>query len=400
MEHLARPASSECADGSCASVRRPGFSMRGAFDVPIHAVSRYAAPTTPIVAANGSISLASKGEPMTSPKQPDQRPPARTSPDSAKSSTTWQSQIDESGSFDRRPTSFRQSLSGEAQSPFQPQPDRYHLYVSLACPWAHRTLLTRKLKGLEHVISVDVVDTFLAEGGWTLSGKEPGATGDRVNGFKSLREAYLQTDPEYSGGVTVPVLWDKSTKQIVNNESSEIIRQFNAEFQALAKHPEIDLYPEAHRERIDELNQWIYSDINNGVYQCGFARTQQAYDKAVGQLFAALDRVEHILSRSRFLTGDRFTEADIRLFPTLVRFDLVYNTHFKCNVRRILDYPNLWGYTRDMYAIPGVSDTIDVDHIKRHYYRSHDTINPFRIIPAGPDIDFTEKQDRAARFGS
>lgn len=317
---------------------------------------------------------------------------------SRKSSTTWQSQIDERGAFERQATSFHQSVSSEEGAPFPPERGRYHLYVSLACPWAHRTLLTRKLKGLDAVISVDVVDTFLAEGGWTLKGTEAGATGDRVNGFQALREAYIRSEPEYSGSVTVPVLWDRKTSQIVNNESAKIIRQFNSQFQSLATHAEVDLYPEPQRERIDELNDWIYSDINNGVYRCGFARTQEAYDEAATQLFAALDRVEAILVESRFLTGSSLTEADVRLFPTLVRFDLVYNTHFKCNVRRIIDYPNLWAYTRDIYSMRGVAETIDISHIKDHYYRSHDSINPFRIVPAGPDIDFTEPQDRAVRF--
>lgn len=311
--------------------------------------------------------------------------------------TTWQTQIDKAGEFQRRPTTFHSEIT-EA-GPFAPEPDRYHLYVSLACPWAHRTLLTRALKGLAHVISVDVVDTLLGEEGWTLSGQEPGATGDRVNGFKRLREAYEASDAQYSGSVTVPVLWDKRTNQIVNNESSEIIRHFNSGFQALAKHPEVDLYPPHLRDHIDELNTWVYSDVNNGVYRCGFARSQQAYDRAATALFTALDRLEVLLGKSRYLTGSTLTEADIRLFPTLVRFDLAYHTHFKCNLRRLIDYPNLWAFTRDVYSLPGVADTTNPTHIKHHYYRSHTNINPFQIVPVGQEVDFGAPHDRAERFG-
>jgi glutathionyl-hydroquinone reductase len=319
-------------------------------------------------------------------------------PDTLVKTTTWQAQIDKGGEFQRRATTFRSTISSEDGNAFNPDANRYHLYVSMACPWAHRTLLTRLLKGLQDVITVDVVDTLLGEQGWTLSGKEPGATGDRINGFRILREAYQASNPNYSGSVTVPVLWDKKTKQIVNNESSEIIRQFNGAFQMLAKHPDVDLYPGDLRARIDELNAWIYSDVNNGVYRCGFARSQDAYDRAAGALFSAMDRLESLLAKSRFLTGSTLTEADIRLFPTLVRFDLVYHTHFKCNLRRLSDYPNLWGFTRDIYSVPGVADTVDVTHIKHHYYHSHTHINPYGIVPVGQQVDFLAPNDRASRF--
>ncbi len=312
--------------------------------------------------------------------------------------TTWQSQIDKGGEFQRRPTTFRNAVTDDASGTFVVEPNRYHLYVSMACPWAHRTLITRVLKGLQDVITVDVVDTLLAEQGWTFGGQEPGATGDRVNGFRILREAYQASAAGYAGAVTVPVLWDKQTKQIVNNESSEIIRQFNGAFQALAKHPEVDLYPAHLQTQIDEVNTWVYSDVNNGVYRCGFARSQEAYERAATALFAALDRLEVLLSKSRFLTGNTLTEADIRLFPTLVRFDLVYHTHFKCNLRRLSDYPNLWGFTRDIFGLPGVADTVNVTHIKHHYFRSHTSINPYRIVPIGQEVDFLAPNDRAVRF--
>lgn len=318
--------------------------------------------------------------------------------DSPASSTSWQSQISDDGEFRRRPTKFRDSVRADGSTRYAPEVGRYHLYVSYACPWAHRTLITRKLKGLEDTISFDVVDTYLKAGGWTLKGHEAGATGDRVNNFNALREVYEATEPHFDGPVTVPVLWDKKTRSIVNNESSEIIRMFNSEFQDMAKHRQLDLYPERLRERIDALNDWVYHGINNGVYQCGFARSQKAYDRAAKRLFECLDRAEDLLNRSRFLTGPDLTEADVRLFPTLLRFDLVYLTHFKCNLRRLVDYPNLWGFTRDVYALPGVAETVNVEHIKKHYYCSHESINPFHIIPIGPDIDFSAPHDRKTRF--
>ncbi|HEY6725062.1 MAG TPA: glutathione S-transferase family protein [Polyangiaceae bacterium] len=312
---------------------------------------------------------------------------------------TWQNQIGDDGEFRRRPTKFRGAVRHDGSTPYAPEAGRYHLYVSYACPWAHRTLITRMLKGLDHVISFDVVDTYLEAGGWTLRGHEAGATGDRVNHFHALREVYQASQPDFEGSVTVPVLWDIKTRSIVNNESSEIIRQMNSEFQALARHPELDLYPERLRSEIDAINDWVYHGINNGVYQCGFARSQAAYDRAATRLFDSLDRAEALLAKARFLTGPELTEADVRLFPTLLRFDLVYHTHFKCNLRRIVDYPNLWGFVRDVYALPGVSETVNVEHIKKHYYCSHESINPFQIIPIGPDLDLRAPHDRATRFG-
>ena len=314
------------------------------------------------------------------------------------SGNTWDREIDESGAFVRRPTSFHSKIEAADGAGFPPEPGRYHLYVSYACPWAHRTLIARKLKGLEEALSFDVVDPILPLTGWSFERSAPGATGDRVNQFRALREVYLASEPGYEGRITVPVLWDKKSGRIVNNESAEILRMLNAEFQELAAHPETDLYPEPLRERIDALNDWIYPQINNGVYRCGFARTQRAYSQAFRELFDALDRAEAILAGSRYLAGEQLTEADVRLFTTLVRFDAVYVTHFKCNLRRIVDYPNLWAYTRDIHQLPGVSDTVNMEHIKRHYYESHRQINPLGIVPDGPTLDFEAPHDRA-RFG-
>jgi len=314
--------------------------------------------------------------------------------DTAPVRNTWNRQIDDSGEFIRKETVFRSWIKGDGSSDFSPEAGRYHLYVSLACPWAHRTLIYRKLKGLEHVISVDVVDPILPGQGWTFERSSPGATGDTVNGLDILRQAYQLASPGYDGVVTVPVLWDKAQKTIVNNESSEIIRMFNSEFQDLANNPELDLYPEDLRDSIDEINSWVYDEINNGVYRAGFAQTQTAYHSAVSRLFAALDRAEAILARSRYLCGDTLSEADIRLFATLVRFDAVYVAHFKCNIRRIIDYPNLWGFTRDIYQIPGVAETVNMEHIKRHYFESHRHINPFGIVPDGPKLDFMRPHGR------
>jgi putative glutathione S-transferase len=307
---------------------------------------------------------------------------------SSAAGNTWVSQISDDGEYQRRPTSFRSEIRADGSTEFAPAAGRYHLYVSLACPWAHRTLIYRKLKGLEEAISVNVVDPFLPAEGWTFEQNVPGATGDSVNHLHLLREVYGKAAADYDGSITVPVLWDKELNTIVNNESSEIIRMLNSEFQAIAKNPEVDFYPEPLRERIDELNEWIYPEINNGVYQSGFARKQAAYSRAVKRLFSALDRVEGILAESRYLTGDSLTEADIRLFTTLIRFDAVYVTHFKCNIHRIIDYPNLWGYTRDVYQTPGISDTVNMEHIKRHYFESHLQVNPFGIVPEGPELDF------------
>jgi len=316
-------------------------------------------------------------------------------PDSDKpAGNTWNRQIDDSGEFVRKDTAFRSWIRVDGSTGFAPAAGRYHLYVSLACPWAHRTLIVRKLKGLEHAISVDVVDPLLTGQGWTFAQSAVAATGDTINRFERLRQVYEVASPGYDGVVTVPVLWDKRSNTIVNNESSEIIRLFNSEFQALARKPGLDLYPEPLRSAIDECNRWIYDDINNGVYRAGFARTQLAYRKAVKSVFAALDRVEAVLAKTRYLCGDTFTEADIRLFVTLMRFDAVYVTHFKCNIRRVVDYPNVWGYTRDIYQMPGIAETVNMEHIKRHYFESHRHINPCGIVPEGPLLDFDTPHGR------
>ena len=311
------------------------------------------------------------------------------------SGNTWEREVDDDGEFVRIPTTFRSWIKADGSTEYTPESDRYHLYVSYACPWAHRTLIYRKLKGLEQAISYDVVDPFLPSSGWTFETSVPGATGDSINNFHLLREVYRDTCPDFDGVITVPVLYDKHKAAIVCNESADIIRMFNAEFQDLAAHPEIDLYPEALRARINELNDWIYPEINNGVYRSGFARKQTAYSNAVKRLFTALDRVESILAETRYLCGDQLTEADIRLFTTLVRFDAVYVTHFKCNIRRLVDYPNLWAYTRDIYQLPGVAETVNMEHIKRHYFESHRHINPYGIVPDGPELDFSAPHGRA-----
>jgi len=278
---------------------------------------------------------------------------------------TWESEVSDDGEFVRHQTDFREQIRADGSTPFKPAADRYHLYVSYACPWAHRTLITRKLKGLGDIISYDVVSPLLPRTGWSFETSFPASTGDTLNQFQILRDVYLTSNPQFVGAVTVPVLWDKKSNCIVNNESAEIIRIFNSEFQEFATNPDIDLYPESKRVQIDELNDWIYSDINNGVYRCGFAKSQLAYSKAFTTLFNSLDRVEGILANSRYLTGDELTEADVRLFTTLVRFDSVYVTHFKTNLRRIVDYPNLWGFTRDVYQLPGIAETVNMAHIKR-----------------------------------
>ena len=282
----------------------------------------------------------------------------------------------------------------DGSTEFKPAVGRYHLYVSYACPWAHRTLITRKLKGLEDIISFDVVDPLLPRTGWSFDTSFSGSSGDSVNGLPILRDVYLTSNPHFNGAVTVPVLWDKESSRIVNNESAEIIRMLNSEFQEFATNPGIDLYPESKRGQIDELNDWIYPNINNGVYRCGFAKTQQAYSKAFTTLFDSLDRLEKILASSRYLTGNDLTEADVRLFTTLVRFDSVYVTHFKTNLRRIVDYPNIWGFTRDVYQLPGVAETVNMAHIKSHYFESHTHINPFGIVPDGPLLNFDDPHGR------
>ncbi len=308
---------------------------------------------------------------------------------------TWEKEVSDNGAFVRHPTSFHSKCSADRRAEFPAASNRYHLYVSYACPWAHRTLIVRKLKGLDKTITVDVVDPILPRSGWSFNKEIHGATGDRVNDFKDLRDVYSTSNPDYEGAITVPVFWDKNGSRIVNNESSEIIRFLNSEFQEFAEHPDVDLYPEELREQIDELNEWIYASINNGVYRCGFAKSQAAYSGAFKRLFEALDRAEDTLSRQRFLTGNRLTEADVRLFTTLLRFDPVYVTHFKTNKYRVVDYPALWGFVRDVFQMPGVAETVNMEHIKRHYFESHRHINPSGIVPDGPELDFCEPQNRA-----
>jgi len=307
---------------------------------------------------------------------------------------TWESEVSNDGEFVRHQTSFRDQIQANGSTAFEPATGRYHLYVSYACPWAHRTLVTRKLKGLDEAISFNVVSPLLPNTGWSFETSYSGSTGDTVNGHDSLRDVYRTSNPDFEGAITVPVLWDKASNRIVNNESAEIIRMFNSEFQDFATNPRLDLYPEDKRTQIDELNDWIYPSINNGVYRCGFATKQPAYSHAFSELFDALDRVEGILADSRYLTGDELTEADVRLFTTLVRFDSVYVTHFKTNLRRIIDYPNIWGYTRDIYQLPGIAETVDMAHIKSHYFESHTHINPFGIVPDGPLLNFDEPHCR------
>ena len=296
------------------------------------------------------------------------------------------------GRFVRATTSFRDNVTADGSSGFRAEPGRYHLYVSHACPWAHRTMILRALRGLEDVISVSVVDPFMGDGGWHFS-DGPGCIPDAVNGTHYLREVYKLAQDDYTGRVSVPVLWDKTEKTIVNNESAEIIRMLNSAFNAWSD-GEPDYYPAALRDEIDAINEPIYEHINNGVYKTGFARSQEAYEAAFDALFATLDALEARLDAQRYLAGACITEADWRLFPTLVRFDAVYVGHFKCNRRRIEDYPNLSNYLRELYQYPGVADTVNMAHIKGHYYGSHVSVNPTRIVPKGPVLDFTRPHDR------
>ena len=302
------------------------------------------------------------------------------------------------GRFVRKDSQFRNwiTVDGSAgpsgEGGFKAEPGRYHLYVSLACPWAHRTLIFRALKGLENTISVSIVHWFMGDQGWTFT-PEDGSTPDTVNGAAFLHEVYTTADPDYSGRVSVPALWDKEARTIVSNESSEIIRMFNSAFDGVGALPG-DYYPEALRPEIDEINDRIYGTVNNGVYRSGFATAQDAYEEAVVPLFETLDWLEDRLGSQRYLTGSAVTEADWRLFPTLVRFDPVYFGHFKCNLRRIADYPSLSGYVRDLYQHPGIAETVDFLHIKNHYYGSHEKVNPTRIVPMGPDVDYTTPHDR------
>ncbi|HEV2555778.1 MAG TPA: glutathione S-transferase family protein [Bosea sp. (in: a-proteobacteria)] len=302
----------------------------------------------------------------------------------------WYDTAKSGGRFQRQDSAFRHWVTADGspgpsgEGGFTAEPGRYHLYVSLACPWAHRALIFRALKGLEATIDVSVVHWLMLDQGWTFA-EGPGVVPDPIGGARHLHEVYTRADPHYSGRVTVPVLWDKRRETIVNNESSEIIRMFNSAFDEIGAKPG-DYYPPALRGEIDALNERIYATVNNGVYKAGFATTQEAYEEAVGPLFETLDVLEERLATKAFLTGDATTEADWRLFTTLIRFDAVYVGHFKCNIRRIADYPRLSAYLRRLLAVEGVADTIDFGHIKRHYYESHRTINPTGIVPVGPDL--------------
>ncbi|PLR38351.1 glutathione-dependent reductase [Chimaeribacter coloradensis] len=318
---------------------------------------------------------------------------------------TWYDTKSTGGHFKRSTSQFRNWVTADGEpgehgrGGFRAEPGRYHLYVSLACPWAHRTLLMRKLKGLETLIPVSVVHPLMLENGWTFGRDFPAATGDDLYQLDYLYQLYLKAEPEYTGRVTVPVLWDKQQQTIVSNESADIIRMFNSAFDAVGARAG-DYYPAMLREEIDDLNSWIYDKVNNGVYKVGFATSQPAYDTAVEGVFEALDRLEQILGVQRYLTGNQLTEADLRLWTTLVRFDPVYVTHFKCDRHRISDYPNLYGFLRDIYQMPGIEETVDLAHIRNHYYRSHKTINPAGVISIGPEQNLLAEHGRDTRFGT
>ncbi|MEM8602785.1 MAG: glutathione S-transferase family protein [Cyanobacteria bacterium P01_H01_bin.121] len=311
----------------------------------------------------------------------------------------WYETASTGGRFVRKASQFRNWITADGspgpsgEGGFKAEPDRYHLYVSYACPWAHRTLIFRALKGLAALIPISVVHWFMGEHGWTFEAGE-GVIADPIFQAQYLHQIYTQADATYTGRVTVPVLWDRQTQTIVSNESSEIIRMFNSAFDPLGAKPG-DYYPTALRAEIDTLNTRIYDTLNNGVYKCGFATTQAAYEEALQPLFDTLNFLETRLASQRYLLGEQITEADWRLFTTLVRFDPVYVGHFKCNKQRIADYPNLWGYVCDLYQTPGVADTVNLMHIKRHYYQSHVTINPTQIVPVGPEINLLEPHQRA-----
>ncbi|WP_318520114.1 glutathione S-transferase family protein [Photobacterium leiognathi] len=312
--------------------------------------------------------------------------------------TDWYDTKSTGGKFERKASSFRNwitkdgsaGITGEAG--FKAEPNRYHLYVSLACPWAHRAIIYRQLKGLDSMIPMSVVNAYMGENGWNFEAGD-GVVADPIFNAQFLHQIYTQADPDYTGRVTVPVLWDKHKQTIVSNESADIIRMLNSAFDDVGA-VKGDFYPQALRQQIDELNDFVYANINNGVYRAGFATTQEAYDEAVIALFDALEVIEQRLSTQRYLLGDHITEADWRLFTTLVRFDAVYVGHFKCNLKRIVDFPHLWGYVRDLYQVEGIAQTVDIDYIKAHYYGSHETINPTRIIPKGPELDFLSPHHR------
>ncbi len=298
------------------------------------------------------------------------------------------------GRFNRQESRFRDWVTADGSSGYPAEAGRYHLYVSLACPWAHRTVILRMLKGLEEAIGMSITDPIRDERGWAFR-EVRGATGDRVNGWEYLAEAYAASDPSFEGRVSVPVLWDRETGRIVNNESADLVIMLNEAFDEMADHPDRDYRPAADRLELEALQKVIYETVNNGVYRAGFAQTAEAYEEAVYPVFATLDMLDARLADRRFLLGDHQTLADWRLFPTLLRFDPVYVGHFKCNIRRIVDYPNLWPYVRDLYQTPGVAETVDMDHIKRHYYETHRSINPTGIVPVGPLLDLNVAHGRA-----
>ncbi|MGP2451309.1 glutathione S-transferase family protein [Pantoea stewartii subsp. indologenes] len=312
---------------------------------------------------------------------------------------TWYDTKSTGGRFKRSESAWRSwvtpdgSAGPSGNAGFAAERDRYHLYVSLACPWAHRTLLMRQLKGLENMIDVSVVHPLMLENGWTFDDSFPAATGDKLHQNEFLYQLYLHADKDYTGRVTVPVLWDKQQNTIVSNESADIIRMFNSAFDGVGARAG-DYYPPALRDKIDDLNGWIYDTVNNGVYKAGFATSQAAYDEAVTALFQSLSRLEQILGQHRYLTGDMLTEADLRLWTTLVRFDPVYVTHFKCDRHRISDYLNLSGFLRDIYQMPGIAETVNLAHIRHHYYCSHKTINPHGVISVGPAFNWDEPHGR------
>ncbi len=299
----------------------------------------------------------------------------------------WYDTKSSDGKFIREDAGFRDWIDNRPDAKFSPEAGRYHLYVSLACPWAHRTLIFRELKQLQDIIDVTIVCPDMLHDGWKFGIPEP------LFGHTKLHQIYTQAKPDYSGRVTVPVLWDKKLQTIVSNESSEIIRMFNRAFNELTDN-HVDYYPDALRNVIDEWNDYIYPNINNGVYRCGFATTQEAYEEAYESLFEALDKVDAHLAHNRYLAGSSITEADWRLFTTLIRFDSVYVGHFKCNKKRIADYPNLNGYLKELYQVPGVKETTDFYHIKRHYYFSHTSINPTQVVPVGPELDLESPHNR------
>ena len=313
----------------------------------------------------------------------------------------WYDTKSTGGAFKRTTAKFRNwitpdgSAGPSGEGGFPAESGRYHLYVSFACPWAHRTLIFRALKGLEDHITVSVVHPDMLSDGWTFASDFPGATGDTLYGLPYARDIYTKAEPGVSGRVSVPILWDKQRETIVSNESSEIVRMFNSAFDVITGNTD-DYWPEHMRDDLEEVNARIYDTFNNGVYKSGFASTQEAYEAAVVPLFDTLDWLEERLSTRRYLMGDQLTEADWRLFPTLVRFDSVYHLHFKCNRKRIIDYPNLWAYTRELYQVPGVAGTVNFDHIVRHYHYSHESINPHRIIPINPVLDFDAPHGRGA----